>query len=176
MHQNLETATLYTQNAAQIRSYLFRLTGCREAASDLLHDVFVRLLGQTRADIRSPKAFLLKAARNIAIDHQRRAKTMATAIVFDEPAAAIAYHDLTAERIISAREQLSALVAALDALPPRPAQIFRLARVEALTYGQIAHRLQVSESTVQKDLALALAQIMTRLDLDRAGSPAGVSP
>ena len=48
----------------------------------------------------------------------------------------------------------------MSELPLRTQQIFRLNRIDGMTYVEVAHRLGISESTVQKHLARAVAHAM----------------
>ena len=67
------------------------------------------------------------------------------------------------EEITAGRERLDCLRAAIQELPERTRQIFVLHRLEELTYDQVADRLGISESSVQKHLAKALQHVMRRL-------------
>lgn len=62
-----------------------------------------------------------------------------------------------------AQQQRQALKQALAELPERTQQIFRLNRVEGMTHAQVARHLEISDSSVQKHLAKALAHVMQRL-------------
>lgn len=56
--------------------------------------------------------------------------------------------------------ELKALVDKLTAeLPPKRSEIFRLSRIEGLSYHEIAIRLSISESTVNTQLTKALAYV-----------------
>lgn len=55
------------------------------------------------------------------------------------------------------------MLKALNALPPRARQVVILRRFENLTYLQIAARLGISVSAVEKHMARAMAAL--RLDL-----------
>jgi RNA polymerase sigma-70 factor (ECF subfamily) len=54
--------------------YLLRRTGDRDAADDLLQDVFIRAFrqGEDFGAIRDPRAWLFRVARNALVDHHRR--------------------------------------------------------------------------------------------------------
>ncbi len=52
-------------------------------------------------------------------------------------------------------------------LPPRTREIFRLNRLEGLTHAEVARRLEISDSSVQKHLARALAHVMQALEDSR---------
>ncbi len=45
----------------------------------------------------------------------------------------------------------------------RTQEIFRLNRIEGLTHAQVARQLEISDSSVQKHLARALAHVMERV-------------
>jgi RNA polymerase sigma-70 factor (ECF subfamily) len=62
------------------------------------------------------------------------------------------------ERLIQ-RQNLAAAAATIRALPPRCRDAFLLNRFESLTYRQIAARLGVSVSMVEKYVAEALRQL-----------------
>ena len=67
------------------------------------------------------------------------------------------------EDVIDARQRLSHLRAVVAELPQRTRQVFVLHRIEELTYGEVAARLGISESSVQKHLARALRHVMQRI-------------
>jgi RNA polymerase sigma-70 factor (ECF subfamily) len=48
---------------------------------------------------------------------------------------------------------------AIDALPPRRRDVFRLSRLEGLSHQQIASRLGISVRTVENHLAAAMQSI-----------------
>jgi RNA polymerase sigma factor (sigma-70 family) len=61
------------------------------------------------------------------------------------------------------RERLDRLRSVIQELPERTRQVFVLHRIEELTYGEVAARLGISESSVQKHLAKALQYVVQRL-------------
>ncbi|BEV11878.1 hypothetical protein ATDW_23740 [Asticcacaulis sp. DW145] len=58
------------------------------------------------------------------------------------------------------------MLAALMRLPQRTRQVFVLTRLDGLSYGETATALNISESTVQKHLAMATAHMMQHLETD----------
>ena len=59
------------------------------------------------------------------------------------------------------RQNLAAAAAAIRALPPKTRDAFLLHRFEGLTYRQIAGRLGISVSMIEKHIAEALRQLKT---------------
>jgi RNA polymerase sigma-70 factor (ECF subfamily) len=62
-----------------------------------------------------------------------------------------------------AQQQRQALRDAIAQLPPRTREVLRLNRLEGLTHAEVASKLEISDSSVQKHLAKGLAMIMQRL-------------
>ena len=59
---------------SEIRGFLIRRLADRSAAEDLLHEVFIRAMGEGRDFCRldNPRAWLFRVARNAAVDQERR--------------------------------------------------------------------------------------------------------
>ncbi|SMF48174.1 RNA polymerase sigma-70 factor, ECF subfamily [Tistlia consotensis] len=152
---------LFQAHGRALELYLNRRTGCPALAADLLQDAFLRLVQQPpEAGARNLRAYLYRIAGNLALDHFRQEARRRTEAVPAERLAAVEDETPDVERALAARERLQRLEQALARLPPRTREIFRLNRVEGLTYLEIAARLGISESSVQKHLARALQQAM----------------
>lgn len=126
-------------------------------ASDITQDVFVRLLTRdSLPEIREPRAFLARIAQGLVADQWRRAaierawlKTVAT-MELSVP---------STEKQIEIVEALVRIDALLGGLTPRARETFLLSRLEGLTYPEIAEKLSVSLSTVEKDMAAAMRHV-----------------
>ncbi len=128
----------------------------REDAEDLLHAAFVRLSEYAKnAEVENPGAFLVRTARNIAADDARHrrvrnevddATDYLTGISDDKP--------LQCEALI-ARERLRRVEEGLDRLGPRTREIFLMHRIDGLKYQEIAARLGITVSAVEKHIAKA---------------------
>ena len=69
---------VYDLFSEEIFAFALWVTGCRADAADVVQEVFVRLLRRSRklGRITRPRAYLLRAARRVAIDlHRRRRPT-----------------------------------------------------------------------------------------------------
>ena len=74
-----------------------------------------------------------------------------------------AVEDFSPERVYSGREELGCLLTGLRELPERTRNVFLLARLENMKQAEIARRLGVSVSGVEKHLARAIAHLSQRL-------------
>lgn len=137
---------------------------------DVVQEAFVRLW-MRRRKLRlegSFKAFLFTLARNAAIDERRRSgRREALASSLDPPPPS---PSPLAEAEASELKVLAD--AAVAALPPRRREIFQLARVEGLTYREIAEVLGLSQQTVANQMSRALTSLHKTLAplLGRGGS------
>ncbi|WP_342249182.1 RNA polymerase sigma factor [Sphingomonas sp. OTU376] len=142
--------------------FLTRRTGCVATAEDVAQDLWLRI-GPRRLErgdeILNPASYLFAAAANLARDDlraQRRRdslKAEAMSLVMD------GLQDMTVnspERCALASEELARTMAVIDALPARTREIFTLNRFEAIPYRQIASRLAISTTAVEKHMKRAL--------------------
>ncbi len=67
--------------------------------------------------------------------------------------------DIGPHRIVAGREALKAALVAMDAMPERTRTIFVLRRLENMRYLEIAERLGVSVSAVEKHMVRAVQHL-----------------
>ena len=133
-------------------------------AEDAAQEVFARLSRREGvAAIERLDAYLFETAANVAIDYHRRgvARLRGAHEVYDESAHAPT--DFSPEQLYAGREELGCLLVGLRELPERTRNVFLLARLENMKQAEIARRLGVSVSGVEKHLARAIAHLSQRL-------------
>ena len=159
----------YTSDAVVARYYQELLNFCwrslrnREAAADLVQESYARVLGE--AAVREPRALLYHTARNLLIDQHRRA-TLRQHEALDalpDTAHPAAPRHLQPEQALESRQDWQACVAAIDALPPRCRDAFVLHIFEELPHAQIAARMGISVSMVEKHIARGMLSYQAQL-------------
>lgn len=147
-----------------LRRY-FRKRETRAAdVDDLIQDVFTRLAKRAHhEDIEQPEAYLLRAAGNVWRDFLRKKQTHAAALhdTFDD--GEHAHEDRSPEHVLQGQQAVEAVVTALNELPDRTRQVFVLCRVEGLRHKDVARRVGVSVSSIEKHMIKAIAHLATRL-------------
>jgi RNA polymerase sigma factor (sigma-70 family) len=161
---DLDIKGLFQQHAKTLQNFLLRKSRDPQLAADLTQESFLRLAAQGGGEgIDNSPAYLYRTASNLLIDHQRQQMRRRTDLVSHDMLADIESQDTSLEDRTAALQQVERMQGALAELPERTQQIFQLNRVDGLTHAQVACELGISDSSVQKHLAKALAHVMERL-------------
>jgi len=124
---------------------------------DIVQETYVRACqAEHRHEIKAPRSFLYKTARNLALDHVKRAETRLTVSGEDTGTAAVGeYHRLDDETFnqVSADEEFSLFCDAVRHLPIQCRRAFVLKKVYGYSQREISQELELSESTVEKHIA-----------------------
>lgn len=158
---------LFRQYHRDLGAFAYGRLRDREAASDLVQDVFVRYIAhaqETKIAPEAPRFFLWRIASNLILDFRRRERRRGPIASLDD----VASFELTdptpsAERRLNARQEYRILRRALDELPASVRTALLMNRVERLTHAEIAARLGVSSSMVNKYIMRALAHCAGRM-------------
>lgn len=155
---------LYSEHNGWLCGWLNSRLRCHHDAADLAHDTFLRVLTSTDlTSLREPRAFLLVVANRLLINRHRRRGVEQEAL--HQVAVLVAQHENRGpERITAMRELLAqVLLLLVEELPEKPGRAFLMARMDGMSYREIAKRLDVSQSSVKQYLAQALAHCHARL-------------
>ncbi len=153
-----------------LERYLARKLEYPADAAEVAQEAFLRMYRlQHPEQLDNARAFLFQIASNLAIDQLRRRSLHFRFLKierqelgeeeFSERFAATA----SPEHILSAREQLQRIYAAVDTLPEKCRQAFLLHRNSGLSYNDIARELGVSVSSVEKYIMQALKHCRAEL-------------
>lgn len=157
---------IYRAHGPGLLSYLRRYAG-NDAASDLMHDVFVRLAGSPRRDgLANPGGFLRRIAQNLLIDRARKHKRD-NVVLFplqEEHDAASAPEQ---ENGLAANDLLRTYERAVEAMPEKTRRVFLLRRVDGLSYREIHERLGIEVATVDYHMVKALRYLSDALEISR---------
>ena len=160
MSQSQFNQVFLTQRVTLLRT-LQRMVNNPSTAEDLLQETYLRV---TRAlnerSVEHLEPFVYQTARNLALDHLRSRRIQARTVVEDVPIEvleSIASTHSTPEEAHQAAQLLERLSVSLSQLSARQQRIFILSRLHGCSYQEIAEELDVSLSTVQKELKLIMA-------------------
>jgi RNA polymerase sigma factor (sigma-70 family) len=152
-----------SESYGELVGYLTRRLGGRSEAEDAFQDTFLKAQGIAAAsEIANPRAYVFRIAENVATDRLRgrvaQRRYLSTEDVPDTPA------DIaSAERIVDYRQRLRRLEAVIDALPARQRQVFLMHKFDGLSHAEIARKLGISRSGVEKLIMKALATCRSKM-------------
>lgn len=149
----------FVENEGAIRRYLSKFSLSVQDIEDYVQEVFVRgFAAEIRAEIHEPKAFLFRIAKNLALADIRKNKGSPTHKLEDLGGAEIVLDEgqPAPDDRLDGRRKLALFTAAVAHLPPKCRKAFMLRRIDGLQYKQIANRLDISVSAVEKHVATGL--------------------
>ena len=141
---------------------IYRIVKDQAIAEDLAQDTFFKFWDK-RNDLNietSVKAYLRRMAINEALYYLRKNKKFQK-----EEVSVLEFVETTntVEDQILHQELSEKINAAINLLPPRCQEIFKLSRFEELTYKEIAARLGLSIKTVENQMGKALKVLKASL-------------
>jgi RNA polymerase sigma-70 factor (ECF subfamily) len=164
-------------SAPVYRAYARKLTGDAVEAEDLVQEAYAKVLGVPDwRRLEQPERFVLTIIRNLAFERFRRAKVVGIRQIGVLEMEALPDPAPDAHAVTSAREELLRVLEAVDRLPEQCRRVVTLRKMEGLSPGQIAVRLNLSISTVEKHLAkglMLLTKALAASDGRGIGSKAG---
>lgn len=155
-------SALYRATLAPLRRYLARLLGNVTEAQDVAHDAYLRVYpALSRQAAERPEAMLFLTARRLAINQLKRREVSPFIRGAMDPDAASSAPGV--EQQVMARQELRLLERAIGDLPEGCRAVLLLRKVEMLSHREIAERLGIAVSTVEKQHARALRLLRAAL-------------
>ncbi|MFO1249265.1 MAG: RNA polymerase sigma factor [Alphaproteobacteria bacterium] len=121
---------------------------------DIIQETYTRLVAaETVAHVHDAKSYTFQIAGSVVIDHLRRMKVVSIASVPDLDMLDVAGDEPSPERQVIDRDELHRLAQMIAALPGKVRDVFTLRRVYGLSQRDVAAKLGLAESTVEKHMA-----------------------
>lgn len=156
---------LYRLTSAKLFGITLRICGERQAAEDVLHDVYLtvwRRAGAWEPGRASPITWLATIARNRAIDWRRAQATRRTAPIGDAPD--VPDTALDPEEALLADAAAHSLRECLDELDDRQRDAIRTAFFDGVTYAELAEAKATPLGTIKSWIRRGLARLRECLD------------
>jgi RNA polymerase sigma factor (sigma-70 family) len=144
--------------------FLKRRNQSTEDAADLAQDTFARLSSTDLRQIRKPESFLFTTALNLLRDQARSAQTRNAAFTVPAEETQLVCPAPQAERVLDGQQRMGVVESALRELSPKCRAVFVLFHFDGLSQRDIADRLRISVSMVEKYVRQATNHCQKRLD------------
>lgn len=167
-------SAFYRATLAPLRRYLARLLGDADEARDVAHDAYLRIYpaGDVRP-VEKPEALLYTTARRLALNRIRRRRIAPIDTGEPKPEIIASPAPGVVQQVI-ARQELEQVEQAIRQLPVGCRTVLLLRKVELLSHREIADRLGIAVSTVEKQHARALRLLRTLLPAETTQPAADV--
>jgi len=151
-----------------LRRFFRRRIRDHAEVEDMVQDVFTRIVAREGPEtVEHLHGYVLKTASSVLADRARRRSSSRADfhIAFDSEIHADQAFDPA--RVLGAKEELQAATAALLGLPERTRTVFVLRRLEGQKCGDIAKRLGISVSAVEKHMVRAVHHLSIEMEKRR---------
>ncbi|MBU2573937.1 MAG: sigma-70 family RNA polymerase sigma factor, partial [Elusimicrobia bacterium] len=162
---------LISRHKGPLYAYLLKLARDRDAADDILQEVFVKVIKKLGAYGEEDKfsAWLFTVAHHAVMDHfragARRREDSLDAAAGDRPPKAdtLASNEPSPDAALAAAERAGAIEAAFEKLSPEQREIFLMRHYSGLSFKEIAGVLKVPIGTALARMSRALAKLRGEL-------------
>lgn len=138
----------------QLRAWLRRRSRGGLEVEDVIQETYTRLVAQESvAHVHDAKSYTFQIASSVVIDYLRRMKVVPISSVPDLDYLEVVSDEPSPERQVIDRDELDRLAHMIASLPGKVRDVFTLRRVHGLSQREVAQRLGLSESTVEKHMA-----------------------
>jgi RNA polymerase sigma factor (sigma-70 family) len=131
---------------------------------DIVQETYARLIRARSVEgVRDVRTYTFQVAHSVVLSYVRRSRVVSFQALPDLESLGMASADPSPEQRTLDRDTLYHLHDAFSALPPRVREVLNLRRVEGLSQKEVARRLGISESTVEKHMSKGLYLLMRAL-------------
>lgn len=143
----------FLEHQSFLKKFLSRYLYNRQDIDDVVQETYLRAYqAEQKKDIEQPKAFLFRIARNIALTSLTKKSHQITDYIADLDDSLVIDDEATTENEVEARENLGIYCQAVAALPEQCRRVFLLRKIHGLSHKEIALRMELSVSSVEKHL------------------------
>jgi RNA polymerase sigma-70 factor (ECF subfamily) len=155
-----------------LRAWLGRRRIAGLETDDIVQETYAVLAGlATIAHIHAPRAYAFQTAQSVILRHLRRARIVRIDSIGDPAELDAAIEEPSPERQASDRQELRRAIQLIEAMPAKRRQAFTLRKLDNLSQREIAQRMGISESTVEKHIGRALYTLMQAMKHDGPPAP-----
>lgn len=145
---------------AHLIQFAFSLVKSKNAATDIVDEVFIRLWKNRAAilSINNLRAYLYRAVRNSSLNYLSQKTRLDVFDPFDDFSIQLR-QERSPEQLMVTKEIVEKIHEAVNSLPPRCKMVFMLVREDGLKYKEVAEILSLSVKTVDAQMVIAINRI-----------------
>jgi RNA polymerase sigma-70 factor (ECF subfamily) len=146
-------STAFVANSDFLKRFLSRYFANQQDIEDVAQEAYLRAyVAEQQKEIEQPKAYLFRIAKNLALTKLTRKSNKITDYIEESGESVVIECGAAADVEVEALETLGLYCEAVAALPEKCRQVFLLRKVHGLAHKEIAKRMLLSVSSVEKYL------------------------
>ncbi len=159
---------LFTSLYTYLLHFALTLVKMKQPAEEIVSDVFIKIWQKRKEleKIENLKVYLYIATKNLSLNYLEKQKRTTTDNI-EEFANQFKSIYFDPEQLMITADMVSLIYQAIENLPLRCKMIFKLVKEDNLKYKEVAEILNISEKTVENQLAIALRKIAMAISFDR---------
>lgn len=143
----------FLENNTLLKGFLARFFYDQQDIEDVAQEAYLRaFVAEQHNDIERPKAFLFRIAKNVALNELTKKSKQITDYIEETGISVITGSAPAADCEVEAEETLGLYCEAVAALPVKCRQVYLLRKAHGLPRKDIAERMSLSLSSVDKYL------------------------
>ncbi|MEM7504588.1 MAG: RNA polymerase sigma factor [Pseudomonadota bacterium] len=148
-----DIAMAFLENTTFLKRFLTRYFANRQDIEDVVQETYLRAhIEDQKKGIEHPKAFLFRVAKNVALKKLSRKSRQITDYIEDLASPVVTETEASVDEHLEAEELLGLYCEAVTTLPPKCREVFLLRKVHGLAHKEIAERMNLSASSIDKYL------------------------
>ncbi len=162
--------SVFIDNEVIIKRFLRRYFSNSHDIEDISQETIMRALhAEQNKEIHEPRAFLFGVAKNIA--RKTLEKKSKSLIDFIEDFAEKEYlsNEPSVDEHLEGKRKMLVFWDAVSGLPPQCQKVFVLKKVYGYSHKEIAKKLEISISTIEKHAATGLKRCSEYMDMHQVG-------
>ena len=161
---------------SELKQYLMRYFISKHDVEDAVQETFIRAFKAGESQIiRSPKSFLFKVAKNLALSELARKSNQLTKCLGDLQELRVLDNRAPVEDIVEIQQRLEAFYKIAGSLPPQCQRVIVMRKVFGFSHKEISKRMNISVKTVENHLTRALQLCVQPLEEGATGRFAKVT-
>ena len=143
----------FEKHQSALKRFISRFLHNTQDIEDVAQEAFLRAYCcEKNTEIQQPKSFLFRIAKNVAISELRLKSRNITDYIEDQDNSNVLIDEWTTEDHVAAQQKLGIHCEAVATLAPQCRRVYLMRKVYGMPYKEIAGRLGIAVSTVEKHL------------------------
>lgn len=143
----------YLENSGFLRKFLSRFLSDRHEVEDVAQEAFLRaFVAEQQKEIEQPKAFLFRIAKNVALTRLTKKSAQITDYIEECSVSVVIESMASPDKEVEAEQKFGLYCEAVAGLSSKCREAFLLRKVHGLSHKEIAQRMSLTVSSVEKYL------------------------